>query len=247
MALGYGDKITYYEDIISNDANKILILGYGGKTIVGFVDGEQVFSTTASYNNEFAGGPLGSADAVNSSNDMARKWSTGGSMAEAVYRPNKLTRMSWQSSSFNALSFDIYVPAVTGEEDQLEQPLNMFYFTLLSEAGGVFGQTGYKIIPNRYSVTQFGSQENALSVKIGNWFYSYNAWVMTSGSVTFSKEKVAGSYPSKPLYVKISCVLTPAREFEYEEVASWFRGTWYGEGNFDPITNTHHGLDTLET
>jgi hypothetical protein len=206
-------EMEYFLELINNPENQILITGRTG-SIYGFVDGETAFSTTAQYSNEAAGS--GIAEAVADATNSATNIITNGS--EQRVKPQRLTRVTWQDSTLNALSFDIYLPTYHRDVNVMDQAMLVFDFTL-PEATGL----GQVYTPNRYELNYLGRQQNLLSVRIGNWFESINSWVCTNGSFVVSKEKIMDTYPSKPLYIKISVTLTPGSQFRAAEVKNWFR------------------------
>ena len=204
------DELLYYEKIISDNKNKIFIWG-NGKVISGFVDQEVAFSTTSTYGNELAGG-----DAIKSVAGAGTGVSNmTGVMSDKRLLPQALTRITWQDSTLNTLSFDIYLPSHSYDVDVMEVGKLIFDFTLPEGVGSAGAAMVW--VPNHYKLNADGSQTNLLSVKIGHWFKSINSWAMTSGNLTVSKEKLKGDN-TKPLYIKIAVVLQPGKQFRLQEV-----------------------------
>jgi len=208
-------ETDYYQDIIRNPANRILLKGYDGN-IEGFVDGETAFQTSASYNNEMPGKGMASEVADGMNYGQTALTSLGMMNVDTMaVPPTYLTRAVWQSSALNAIAFDLYIPSDRYDSDVMDMGKRIFDWTLPSSAG-----TGMVYVPNKYTVNTGGQQTNLISVYIGNWFHAPNAFVATTANLVVSKERLMGT--NMPLYIKISITLSPGRDFRAEEVKAWF-------------------------
>lgn len=210
------DERTYIEQLTNNPMNQIYIMSGGSttETIQGFVDVEMSFGGTSSYNAETLG--KGAADNANKTMASVESW-MGPDAAREGNRVNsvKLSRQSWQSSSLNTLSFDLFIVATKDGDNPMADGNKIWDYLLPREISGLLMQT-----PGDYLVSQWGNQENAVSIVIGDWFRSYESWLMSTGIITVSKQKAPDGVT--PLYVKMSITLTQCRDFFAEEVKSWF-------------------------
>jgi len=213
-------EISYITDLASNDENKITIANAylnsstgGNKFIEGFIDADTVFTTSADYSNEQIGSSM-----VNSVTGLAN--TLKGSTGYALEATN-LERANWTSSTFSPISWEIFILAEEKNGviiDPSEMGKNIFDYTLLEKQ-----MTGVFHIPGRYVPSPNNTEpENACTIKIGNWFYSYNSWVITNGQLTISKEKVKGTNGIIPLYVKVSLTAKPSIHVDSALVRGWF-------------------------
>jgi len=206
----YNNESLYVRELMKNDKNKVFIwsgsVGPNKKGLEGFVDAEFSLSTNTSWGNEVAG---------SSFNDLGSSFTK--SFSSERFKPQELSRVTWNDSSVNGISFEIYVPTITRGENNINMAKNVFDFTLSEKSNFAHGTV---FTPNRYNVGFGGEQEGTLSVKIGNWFASYSSWVMTTASLTRSKESIPGS--TEPLWVKVSCSLVPCQTFYATDVKGWY-------------------------
>ena len=208
-------EATYVDQLTSDPKNKVVI--YGGSVtspISGFIDAETVFGASASYNAEQLG--YDAANAANKIASSAENSGIGGIHANKRTNSVKLSRQSWQSSSFNTLAFDLFVVATKDGQNPMTEGIKIYDYLLPIELN-----LGFMIVPGNYYVNPFGGEAiNAVSVFIGEWFSSPNSWLMSAGQMTVSKQKQENGID--PLFVKISITLTPARDFYADEVQDWF-------------------------
>lgn len=208
-------EADYYQDIITNPANRIFLSGYDGP-IYGFIDGETSFQASASYSAELP--ETGIAETAAAGINMAKKAAVSARASDMITMaapPTKMTRQVWQSSALNAIAFDLYIPSERYGANVMEMGKKVFDWTLPSSAGA-----GMVYVPNHYTVNSDGGQSNLISIYIGNWFQAMNAFVVTTASLVVSKERLMGT--KDPLYIKVSVTLSPGREFRAEEVKAWF-------------------------
>lgn len=205
----------YYQDIVTNPSNRILLSGFGNP-IYGFIDGETSFQASASYSAELPETAI--AETVAGGANAIKKGAASLGLSDintVASPPTNMTRQVWQSSALNAIAFDLYIPSERYGANVMEMGKIIFDWTLPSQA-----YAGFVYVPNHYSVDSNGGQRNLISVYVGNWFHAPNAFVVTTASLVVSKERLMGT--NDPLYIKISVTLSPGREFRAEEVKAWF-------------------------
>ena len=203
----------YINQLMADEKNKIWIKGGDGtEKIVGFIDGP----TTLGANSTWGDGMVG-ADGMNAMTDTANIGLN--SMGESAIKSIYSTIQTWQSSSFNAMAFNIIVVANKTGENPLDQANKVWDYVLPSNLAG-----GIVLAPGGYTTSgtaAYGSQNGAVSITIGNWFNSVNSWLVSSATVEVSKQRIKSS--GFPLYVKIDIVLNPARMFHADEVKGWIK------------------------
>jgi len=219
MATGYTDEGLYYRQIMDNPKNRIYIKGVSG-TISGFIDSEMAFTATADYSEEdLISGAAGMIDA-------GAKFGNKIMGGTKRVKPQSATRQTWQDSSFAPINIDIYVPTVSGSDNVMKQSDDLWKFLLPTQEGS------FVRVPNNYSATGSGGPKNlvtnALSIQIGKMFYAYNAFIMSNGTLTISKERVVSNGVDHPLYIKITCMLTPAYQFRADDVIGFFKAVGGG-------------------
>ena len=211
------DDSSYIRQLTKYSDNQILITTQSPtEAITGFVDADIVFGANSTYNPESV-----SSSAAAAMDSMSK---TTFDNIGSNKRTNsvKLSRQSWQTSSFNSLTFDLFIISINDSSiNPLHEGIKIYDYLLPRQDGDYYG--GTMIVPNGYIVNPLGTQENAIDVTIGSWFQSIgNCFLMQAGTMEVSKQKMTDGVT--PLYVKINVTLQPSRDFFAEEVKSWFKG-----------------------
>lgn len=205
----------YIQSLLLDNSNTVFI-GNKHEAIQGYVDGETTFGATAQYGRQSASSALDSLSKAVRQTAEYTSIIDGGTTFDV---PN-LTRVSWEGSSVNALSFSMYFIAQNEGED-LMLPVKAAFKMVLPEINKA-GVLGAFSTPLGYNANQSGDQtENHLDVRIGSWFDAHG-FVMNSCTYTISKEKIddAGKLP---LYIKLDVTLMPTQVFSASVVTSWFK------------------------
>ncbi len=200
----------YIDKLRNNPQNKIMISSPNCQQISAFVDADIDFGSTASYN----------ANSIDEEALSAAKAGLDPVMRNTEYRmaSKNLSKLVWQNSATNNLGFELFFIATKPGDNPLTDAVKIYDYLLPTGAGLLM------VTPGRYETGTVLSSEvsNACNIKIGDWFFSRNQWVMISGSFSVSKQKQSGGV--KPLYVKVSVQFQPVRDFYADEVKGWFKG-----------------------
>lgn len=206
---------AYYIDQLYQSGRQNLVVIKGGpdtQEMFGFIDGPSTFGASASWDTSI---PLRSVDEGVESAGKAFANFTG---SDEVMRSFRMTMVTWQNSTFNAVPFSIIVIANKIGINPLDEVKKVWDYVLPGEYGGGFFQS----TPGGYTVNAAGQQTNQVSIWIGDWFKSMDAWVISAAQVEVSKQRVKDT--NIPLYAKIDMTLLPSREFHKDEVKAWFIG-----------------------
>ena len=204
---------------MADDRNKIWIKGgKGTESITGFIDGPTTLGANSTWGDGMvgAGAINGILEGVNDGRNLSSN-----SAVKSIYS----TIQTWQSSSFNAMAFNIIVVANKEGENPLTVANKVWDYVLPSKFDGILGGIGNLVqTPGGYTTSGMaaigqGGQQGAVSLSIGKWFKSTNSWLVSSATIEVSKQRVKGT--DIPLFVKIDMVLNPARMFHAAEVKKW--------------------------
>jgi len=199
--------MTYIQKLVSNDINRVTITGANG-ALIGYIEAEQMFGATASYS------PLTGNDGNETIDKATQQFnSVVGTDIARTARPIN-TRVGWESSAVNGLSFSLYFLSYDGSN--VMEEIAPVWDMVLPTTGGI----NSFIAPMDYMPNQKSKPKNFLEVKIGNWFFA-EGFVMESALLTVSREKIDAA-GTMPLYVKLDIALKPLQIFTSDVVASWF-------------------------
>lgn len=205
---------NFIDKMMNDERNTVFIGNDNGIAIKGYVDAETVFGATASY------GALSQNSAVQGVSDAVKQISEFTDIIDAgnTFDPPWMTMQTWQNSSVGDLSFSLYYVATSYGDDVLQAVLPVYDMVLPEVEDDSFDRF---ITPLSYAPKKTkGQSANALNVQIGDWFYA-SGFVMTSASITVSKEKI-NENGTLPLYVKVDVSLLPTKVFSATEVKDWF-------------------------
>jgi len=216
-------KLYDYISGITEDPNNKIMLYFPktNKVFSGFIDSEQTFGATSSYE------ALSESPMIDKASELVQ---TGSELFGEAYTLKYpwMTKKSWTGSTTNDLSFSIYKLAVNEEDDliSLTEPIWESVLPSVDEKnkGGILGSY---IPPNSYNAG--GSLDgrngekpvNTIVIKFGNW-YEADGWIMTSALMTVSKEKI-DEKKTKPLYIRIDISLTRSMNSTSSEFKGWFK------------------------
>ena len=201
----------YIDKLRNNPQNKIMISSPNCQQISAFVDADIDFGSTASYNANTMDG-----EALKGLKDSADVPMRG---LNTRISSKNLSKLAWQNSAVNNLGFELYFIATKPGDNPLTDAVKIYDYLLPETAGA-----GLMYTPGKYTTGFVDSAgvSNACTIKIGNWFFSRNQWVMISGDFSVSKQKQSDGV--KPLYVKVRVQFQPVRDFYANEVKDWFTG-----------------------
>lgn len=197
---------NYIRSMVSDPINEVIISG-GGAVITGYIDGEQVFGASSSYGDLM--GTSGATKTLDKTIDQvnATLETNIGHISTA-----KMSRLGWQSSSVNGLSFGLYFISMAGE-NPMDKVRDIWKMVLPKSVNP-------EVAPLNYRANTTGEPTGTLSVKIGNWFTA-QGFVCESALITVSREKVDKG-GTIPLYVKVDINLIRVEQPDAETVQSWF-------------------------
>jgi len=204
----------YYNELTKNPENKIIINSRASITepISGFIDSSHTFQASSQYDPGLLGSDTGGSIASMGKPMMS---SIGSAKTLKTFRDTVVT---WASSSLAAVGIEVIIMANKEGDNVMKEGKKIWNYVL----PGKWGPSGSLMVtPGEYSTDIMGIQKNGVSLKIGSWFEAYNAFVVTTASVEYSKTRVRGT--NQPLWCKISITLSPNREFDAEKVMSWFK------------------------
>jgi len=209
----------YITEISKNPKNRIWMKGgIGTKSLIGFIDADVQFGAQANWDV----GEVG-AELLNKGLEKINGGKTvmGQSNLRSIYS----SMQTWQTSSFNPITMDIFIIATTDSQNVLLEANKVWDYVLPIDKGwGIVSAPGGYTPASVLAIAGYGEgQTGQVSIKIGDWFYSPNAWVASSATLAVSKQRVKAS--GFPLYIKITLTLNPSRMFHAEEVKKWYRTT----------------------
>lgn len=211
-------EMLYVEKLMRKKENLMWVKGGSGTDrIQGFIDASMTFGASATWDNQVVGADTGdmgtgvmnkAAQAING---------VGGSMSGMRMARNSM--VTWQNSTFNAINFSAFILASDSVPNPLVEANKVWDYVLPGRHHFV---PGVMTAPGGYTMGGWDTQEETVSIFIGDWFEAKNSWVISTASVEVSKERVKGT--NFPLWCKVDMVCNPAREFYADEVKGFFKG-----------------------